>query len=100
MVSQATICPGQPCLAEFQAPIFQGTPGSDKPPCSTLEPIPQPPLSPWSFSSHFSPRIHHLLSGPAPSRGFLDVLPRASALRGISFRNYRETGRAKMDLAT
>lgn len=46
VVSQATVCPGQRCLAELQAPGFQGTPGPDEPPCSALEPIAQSRLSP------------------------------------------------------
>lgn len=78
MVSQATVCPGQPCLAELQAPGFQDTPGSDEPPCSALEPISQSPLSPcpnfpFRLSLHIlrlSLHILHLLSGPTPSSGF------------------------------
>lgn len=75
MVSQATVCPGQPCLAELQAPGFQGTPGSDEPPCSALEPISQSLLSPCLelFPFRLSLDIRHLLSGPTPSTGFLDT---------------------------
>lgn len=57
VLSPATICPGQLCLAELQAPDFSGTP-----PCSALAPNPQPQLCPCldlssSLTTHPTPTI-------------------------------------------